>query len=158
MPRRMKWYAGSVSVVAVAAVSVGVALAQTQSGPSLHSSSGGSGPGTQSGPEGQFEPRSGEGPPAAPAGSTTYSSKGSPSGRVVKSHSASPSKSKRHGTDAGGPSLHSSSGGSGPGTQSGPEGQFEARSGEGPPAAPAGSTTYSSKGSGSGKVVKSHGG
>jgi hypothetical protein len=83
--RRMKWYAAALAVVGVAAVPTGVAIAQSSSGPSLHSSHSGSGAGTRSGPNGPFIPSTGSAPPAAPAGSTTYASNGSGSGKVVKS-------------------------------------------------------------------------
>ena len=84
--RRMKWYAAALGVVAAAALPTSVAIAQSSSRPSLHSSHGGSGPGAQSGPNGPFVPGTGSAPPVAPAGSTTYSSKGSGSGKVVKTH------------------------------------------------------------------------
>jgi hypothetical protein len=85
--RRMKWYMVALGVIAAAAVPAGVAIGQSASGPSLHSSNSGSGPGTQSGPTGPFVPGNGSAPPTAPAGSSTYSSKGSGSGEVVKSYS-----------------------------------------------------------------------
>lgn len=160
MPRRsrLKWYVGAGCAAAVLAASGGVALA-AQSGPSYSSGPSVSGPGTVSGPEGHFVQASGSGAPAAPAGSTTYSSKASGSGKTTKSHSTSASKaSVRHSADAAGPSLHSSDSGSGPGTVNGPEGQFVAGNGATAPTAPAGSTSYSSKGSGSGKTTKSHSG
>lgn len=161
MPRRIsrKYYVGAVGVLAVVAASSGIALAQAQSGPSNSSGPSGSEPGTVSGPNGQFVPDNGSAPPAAPAGSTSYSSKGSGTGKTVKSHSASAEKaSVRHGADAAGPSLHSSDSGSGPGTQSGPDGQFVPGNGSAPPPAPAGSTTHSSNASGSGEATESYSG
>lgn len=159
MPRRIgriKWYVGAACVAGAVAATSAMALAQGQSAPSQTSSHSGAGPGTVNGPDGQFVPGSANTAPTAPAGSTTHSSKASGSGRAVKSYSASPSASVRHGANAAGPSLHSSDGGSGPGTQSGPDGQFVPADGSAPPAAPAGSTTYSSNASGSGEAVKSH--
>jgi hypothetical protein len=156
MPRRitgMKWYVAVLGVVAAAAVSGGVAFAQSQSGPSLHSSTSGAGPGTVSGPNGQFVPANGSTPPAAPAGSTAYGSKVSGSGKVVRSHRTSRAAVRRG--SASGPSYSSGPKGSGPGTVSGPDGQFVQVSGSAPPAAPAGSTTHSSQVSGSGQAVNS---
>jgi hypothetical protein len=84
--RRIKWYVGAACVVGAVAVSGGVALANAPAGPSLHSSSGGSGPGTVSGPNGEFVPGKGAVPPSPPAGSTSYGSKASGSGMTVTSH------------------------------------------------------------------------
>lgn len=154
--RRIKRYVASACVVAAAALSGGVALAQSQSGPSLHSSTTGSGPGTVSGPSGQFVPGNASTPPTAPAGSTTYSSRESGSGKVTKSYRAAPKASVRHSAAAAGPSLHSSDSGSGPGTVNGPNGQFVPGNGAAPPTPPAGSTSYSSKASGPGQTVKSY--
>jgi hypothetical protein len=158
MPRtfgRTKWYAGTACVLAAAAVSGGVAIA-AQSGPSHSSGPKGAGPGTVSGLSGQFVPANGSAPPAAPAGSTAYSSKASGSGKALESHRASPRASVRHGAEVSGPSYSSGPKGSGPGTVSGPDGQFVQANGSAPPAAPAGSTAYGSSASGSGKVVKSY--
>lgn len=83
---RIKWYVAAACVAAVAASSSAVALAQTQSGPSLSSSHSGSGPGTVSGPNGQFAPGNGTAPPIPPGGSTSYGQAGSGSGKTTVSN------------------------------------------------------------------------